>query len=305
MSAPEVSIILPTYDRLAYLQETVASVLAQTFSRWELIVSDDGSTDVSVSWLESLADPRITVLSAPHTGNRSRVRNRAVAHAGASWLAFIDSDDLWHPQKLALQLERLTNQTRCRWSCTGVDFIDGRGASIPQRAGNPYSAQSGWILEQLLQFSASATMPTLMVHRSLLDEAGGFDESILIQEDYDFELRLAAISEILAMEEALTSVRHHDGRTSSSERVSELHRGTEIVFRRAAQRTESQRVRELCSRECARQLVSRSRALSREGDRVGALRAAAGAVREQPFAPFVYRAAARLAWRQVRAAISF
>jgi len=288
---PAVSIIMPTYDRLEYLKEAVASVRAQTVTNWELVVVDDGSTDASVAWLEGIGDPRIAVMREEHTGNRSIARNRGVARSSATWLAFIDSDDLWLPNKLEVQLEQLATRARCRWSCTGVTFINASGAPIPQRAGTTYFAQSGWVLEQLLQFSASATMPSLVVHRSLFEEGGGFDESLVFQEDYEFELRMAALSELHATEESLTIVRHHDGRTSSNERASALHHGTELVYRKVARTTSSQRVRNICSRQIALQLVSRARALSREGARFAAVRSAARAVLEQPSMRETWRAA--------------
>src|SRR6185503_16171955 len=152
-----------------------------------------------------------------------------------------------------------------RWSCTGIRFIDIDGNPISQRAGAPYRAQSGWILEKLLMFEAAATMPTLMVQRSLFDEIGGFDEQLLLREDYDFELRLAARSEIHALEDALTVVRHHEGRTSRSKRLAELHRGTELVYRKIARLIPTPRIRAICRRQCGIQLAHRARALSQEG----------------------------------------
>jgi glycosyltransferase involved in cell wall biosynthesis len=298
--SPVVSIVLPTYNRLPLLREAVDSVLAQTLTDWELIVVDDGSTDDSVAWLESLNDSRVVVVREPHTANRSRLRNAGVARSRASWIAFLDSDDLWLPVKLATQLERIAAHAGCRWSCTGVQFIDGEGNPISQRAGASYRAQSGWILERLLTFTAAATMPTLIVHRSLFDEVGGFDETFLLREDYEFELRLAAHSEIHALDEALTIVRHHAARTSSSKRVAELHRGSEMVFRKVESWTTDARVRVICRRQCAKQLALRARALSREGEHREALASAGLAIRRAPFAAETWKSAASCALRFFR-----
>jgi GT2 family glycosyltransferase len=298
--SPVVSIVVPTYNRLPLLREAVASVFAQTLTDWELIVVDDGSTDETVAWLESLADARVTVVRDAHTANRSRLRNLGVERSRAPWIAFLDSDDLWLPEKLVMQLDRLSAHPHCRWSCTGVRFIDGEGNPIGQRAGTPYRAQSGWILEQLLTFTAAATMPTLIVHRSLFDEVGGFDETFLLREDYEFELRLAAHSEIHALEEALTVVRHHPARTSTSKRVAELHRGSEMVFRKVASWTTDTRIRAICRRQCAAQLALRARALSREGEHREALASAGRAIRQAPFAVETWRSAASCAIRVFR-----
>jgi glycosyltransferase involved in cell wall biosynthesis len=296
-SNPKVSIVLPTYNRLAYLKEAVESVRAQTFADWELIIVDDGSTDETLHWLQSLDESVVTVVRLPHTGNRSIVRNRGIGQARSEWIAFIDSDDLWRPDKLTLQMEQLhANQNR-RWSCTGVSFIDAHGAPIPQRAGVPYHAHSGWILEQLLTFNASATMSTLVVHRSLLDEVGGFDESFAHYEDYDLALRLATHSEIAALPGELVVMRQHPERTSDLSKVSELHRVSAAVFRKMARATSIGRIRRICRRQCALQLVARARALSAEGEQRAALASAAEAFREAPFLPATWRALIRLSFQ--------
>jgi glycosyltransferase involved in cell wall biosynthesis len=302
LSPPTVSIVIPTYNRLEYLKEAVESVRAQTYASWALFVVDDGSTDDTMAWLESLDDPRITAVAHEHTANRSLLRNLGVARSRAPWIAFLDSDDLWLPDKLAFQLERLAANPSRRWSCTGVRFIDGDGAAIAQRAGAPYRAQSGWILEALLTFSATTTMPTLMVHRSLFDEVGGFDETFMLREDYEFELRLAAHGEIHALPEALTVVRQHAGRTSSSKRVAELYRGTETVLRKVARTTTDEKIRAICRRQCSVQLAHRATALSRDGDHAVALASARLAIRDAPFNGVVWRSAAgcvlrRLGWK--------
>jgi glycosyltransferase involved in cell wall biosynthesis len=289
--SPKVSIVLPTHDRLEFLREAVASVFAQTFADWELIVVDDGSTDGSVAWLDTLSDPRIVVVTEPHSGNPAALRNLGVANAHAPWIAFLDSDDVWAPDKLELQLTRLAENPGSRWSCTGVSFIDDLGAPIPQQGGKPYKAQSGWILERLLTFSAAATTPTLMIHRSLFEEAGGFDEEVLLREDYDLELRLASRSEIHALPESLTFVRHHGGRTSSRTRVADLYRWNAIVFRKFARSAENRRLRGIGRRQCALQLMQHASALSRGGEHLPALAASASAIRETPLRINVWRSA--------------
>ncbi|MCK6427141.1 MAG: glycosyltransferase family 2 protein [Burkholderiaceae bacterium] len=100
-SAPVVSIILPTYNRGDVLPRSVGSVLAQTFADWELIVVDDGSTDASVAWLESLDEPRIRVLQQANAGVY-HARNAGLQQARGRYVTFLDSDDEWLPHYLAL-----------------------------------------------------------------------------------------------------------------------------------------------------------------------------------------------------------
>ena len=98
---PLVSIILPTFGRLEYLRQTVASVYRQTLRDWELIVADDGSDAETRAYLRTLeADSRVRLLWLTHTGIPAIVRNSAARSAGGEYVAFLDSDDLWAPEKL-------------------------------------------------------------------------------------------------------------------------------------------------------------------------------------------------------------
>src|ERR1700733_11251308 len=104
---PVVSIILPTFNRQEYLVPAIESVLAQTFEQWELIIADDGSADATRRYLQSLADPRIEVMLLEHTGKPCVISNLAIRRARGQYIAFLDSDDLWLPEKLAAQLSSL------------------------------------------------------------------------------------------------------------------------------------------------------------------------------------------------------
>src|ERR1051325_6471809 len=109
LEIPVVSIVIPTYNRLDYLVEAIESVRSQTVGDWELVVVDDGSTDGSVARIEAMGDPRIIVVTRAHTGNRAALRNAGVARSRADWIAFLDSDDLWAPDKLATQLRAVAD----------------------------------------------------------------------------------------------------------------------------------------------------------------------------------------------------
>src|SRR6266487_2699709 len=101
---PLVSVIIPTFNREAYLREAIESVFAQTYSNWELIVADDGSTDGTRAYLASVTDRRTHVIELEHCGTPARLRNTALARAQGTYVAFLDSDDLWAPEKLELQI---------------------------------------------------------------------------------------------------------------------------------------------------------------------------------------------------------
>jgi teichuronic acid biosynthesis glycosyltransferase TuaG len=131
-----VSVIVPSYNRTKFLEAALASALAQSIAAREIIVADDGSDDDTRAFLRSLARDDVRVIELPHCGNPSRVRNAAIAAASGRYLAFLDSDDLWKPNKLERQLARLTASPDARWSCTLCDRIDADGApdDDPRRA---------------------------------------------------------------------------------------------------------------------------------------------------------------------------
>lgn len=299
MPGHEVSIILPTFNRVALLREAVDSVLAQTFTDWKLIVADDGSTDDTRAYLEGLSDLRVRCLLLPHSGSEAVPRNAALRAARGEWVAFLDSDDLWLPSKLERQLRAMTEHSDCGWSYTGFALIDARGAPLPERPSSAYRPVSGWILESLLRFEAGPCLPAMLVRRSLLEELGGFDEAFPLRADYDLTLRLAARSAAHALPETLTLVREHEGRTTARRPHAELYALNERVFRKAAAAAPSMAIRMLCKRQCAAQLAGRATALSREGAPGAAFASLVRAMLDAPLERAVWGAAARCAARAV------
>ncbi len=180
-----VSVIIPTFNRAGWVTEAVASVLVQTYRDFELLVVDDGSTDAT---LEALAPfyRHIEVLRTARRRGVAAARNLGIAAARGKWLAFLDSDDLWLPDKLARQMaflekhpELLVCQTDEIWVRNGVRV----NAPVTHRkVGGDIFFPS---LERCL-VSPSA----VVLHRRLLDEVGWFDETLPAAEDYDLWLRV-------------------------------------------------------------------------------------------------------------------
>ncbi len=133
MSDPEalVSIVIPTFNRARYLREAIDSVLHQTYSHWELIIVDDGSTDETQSNLETLADARVQVVRRPHEGSVARARNVGLERARGRYVAFLDSDDRWMPSKLQLQVTDLATKAGNRWGYTYYEQIGEHGEKVP------------------------------------------------------------------------------------------------------------------------------------------------------------------------------
>lgn len=183
---PMVSVILPTYNRAAMLQEAIDSVLTQTYARFELIVVDDGSTDPTPEVLAGYSG-RIVAIRQTNKGVSS-ARNNGILNARGDLIALIDSDDYWLPGKMATQVafflrhpEIAICQTQEIWIRNGVRV-------------NPKSRhrkRSGMIFDASLPLCLISPS-AVMMRRSLLEDVGLFDESLPACEDYDLWLRVTA-----------------------------------------------------------------------------------------------------------------
>jgi glycosyltransferase involved in cell wall biosynthesis len=181
---PLVSVIIPTYNRAALVAEAVASVKAQTFRDLEILVADDGSTDNTAEVLATWEDVR--VLRQPQRQGVAAARNRGVAAARGEWLAFLDSDDLWLPDKLARQIAYLEDRTGLLLCQTDETWVR-HGVRVNKPASHRKVAGRIFLpsLERCL-VSPSA----VILHQKLLADHGGFDENLPAAEDYDLWLRL-------------------------------------------------------------------------------------------------------------------
>ena len=198
---PEVSVIVPTYNRCAMLLEAIDSVLAQSFESFELIVIDDGSTDGTAEHLARVGRD-IRVDRIDHRGPAA-ARNRGVELARAPLIAFLDSDDLWSPRKLERQLAFMRENPGCAISQTNEIWIrNGRrvnpGLRHRKRAGDIFFASLRTCL-----ISMSATMMRTDVFRA----CGGFDEIMEAAEDYDLWLRILIDHEAGLLDDPLVTRR--------------------------------------------------------------------------------------------------
>jgi len=297
---PTVSVILPTYNRGRFLLEAVRSVIAQTWTDWELILVDDGSTDDSVSTIERLGDQRIRTITIPHSGSPARARNVGVDAARGEWVAFLDSDDLWLPHKLERQLAELNARPEAQWSTTGFGFIDHEGAPTHQRSGKPYEARSGWVFDRMIEGDSVVSIQAVMARRTLLRDVGEFDEALVPREDLDLMLRMAFKAQIAAVVEPLTLVREHPGRTTKASSVAQLLEQNARVYTKAADMVANAKQRAICRQLSARNRVQKARVLSRNGQHRDAFVAIVAAGRDQPVSPAVWRAAAGCVFRSLR-----
>jgi glycosyltransferase involved in cell wall biosynthesis len=203
-------VVLPTYDRLEFLRPAIESLFAQTFEDWELVIADDGSSADTRAYLEGLENlPRVKVIWLPHTGRPSVVRNAALREAQGEYVAFLDSDDLWLPRKLEIQIASLRRHAARQWSYTRFAVVDRSGNPTPPGRTRCWPVPSGWILEDLLIGTTVIALPSVVVSRQLIEQLGRFDEELVMCEDDEMWFRLAAHSEIDGVDEPLTLVRRH------------------------------------------------------------------------------------------------
>lgn len=197
MPQPLVSVIIPTFNRAHVVHEAIESVLTQTYSRLEVIVVDDGSDDQTSKVVRAFG-AAVAYIQQPHAGV-SAARNRGVTASQGAYLAFLDSDDLWLPGKIAAQVALFEQQPRTHVCYTDEIWIR-RGVRV--NPGRVHQKHSGWIfLPSLPRCIISPS--SIMMRRTLWERLGGFDEALPACEDYDLWLRLTAVEPVALLPERL------------------------------------------------------------------------------------------------------
>jgi len=190
---PAVTVIIPTYNRAAIVGRAIRSVLRQTCRDWELIVVDDASTDGTEQVVKSFCEPRIKYIRHDQNRRVSAARNTALRAAQGEYVAFLDDDDEWLAEKLALELEVLRHaDPQVGLVYTGKTVFDERGRILQVRM----PVEAGWVYEAMLDRHFIGSPSRVTVKKEILERVGGFDESFVNCQDYDLWLRVAKISKI-------------------------------------------------------------------------------------------------------------
>ncbi|PNU04773.1 glycosyltransferase family 2 protein [Novosphingobium guangzhouense] len=181
---PGIDLVIPTYNRRAMLPAALDSVRAQTLPVSRIIVVDDGSTDGTVEWLRGLAarDDRLVLVENRH-GGANRARNAGIAEARAQWVAFLDSDDAWEPEKLERQFALLADRPDLVALFCGFRLVGANVEMIHRPRDNPS-------LLDLRCANALGSTSGAVVRRDVLDKAGGFDPGLPSCQDWDLWFRL-------------------------------------------------------------------------------------------------------------------
>jgi glycosyltransferase involved in cell wall biosynthesis len=205
-AAPLVSAVIPTYNYARYVAGAVESVLAQSFDDLEIVVVDDGSIDETADTLDPFAE-RIRYIRQEHRG-LAAARNTGIRVARGPYVAFLDSDDLWLPEKVSVQIARLDGDP-------AVGLVYGEAALFTETSPGTATLHSYWahhpsgkILPWLVRQNVVPS-PTPMVRRELFDQVGSFDETLSACEDWDMWIRIAQVSEFAYVDRVLAKYRVH------------------------------------------------------------------------------------------------
>jgi len=194
----EVSVIIPTYNRVEALVRAIDSVLAQSFLPSEIIVVDDASTDGTIQCVQEKY-PHVNLIRHEFNQGVSAARNSGIEHASTEWLAFLDSDDEWCASKLEKQLDAVSKQPEHKLVHTNEIWIR-NGRRVNQM--NKHAKQGGDLFCRSLALCLISPS-TVMMHRSLFSELGLFDTTLAACEDYDLWLRVCSCYQVLYIEEPL------------------------------------------------------------------------------------------------------
>ena len=204
-----VSAVIPTYNHGALVPEAVESALAQTWPNLEVIVVDDGSTDDTPARLARFEN-RIKIIRQDHLGP-AVARNAGIRASRGEWIGFLDSDDLWMPEKIARCVAALKDSRDAGVAYTAVrihELDTGRKYPLPQYT------MSGNLARDLFLECKGVNTSTLVVSRTALDKAGLFDEEFFRAQDWDLMVRLAEECDYVHVPEILTERRLHGGSLS-------------------------------------------------------------------------------------------
>jgi glycosyltransferase involved in cell wall biosynthesis len=200
---PAISVVLPVYNGARTIARTVASVLAQTYPDFELIIVNDGSADNTLEIISKIDDRRVKIETRKHAGV-SASRNYGAACSRGRYLAFIDSDDIWLPEKLEVQIDALEKNLLAAAAYGWTDYIDEKDRLIFPGA---HISFSGNIYDRLLVSDFLESGSNIMIRKEIYNEIGGFDDSRRFCEDWEWALKLAQKHTFVAIPRVLVLFR--------------------------------------------------------------------------------------------------
>jgi glycosyltransferase involved in cell wall biosynthesis len=197
-----VSVIVPAYNSEKHIKETMQSVLAQTYCDFELLIIDDGSTDGTADVVRSFKDGRIKYLHFQN-GGPAVAKNRGIKHSSGEYLAFLDSDDTWHLEKLEKQVCLMRSDPRIGMIFCNISIMSAQGELLGQKT---FKKEQTLGLEHILRSCFITTPSSVMLRRNCLEAVGGFDEELWCS-DWELYVRIYRRYLVDYVNEALVNYR--------------------------------------------------------------------------------------------------
>jgi glycosyltransferase involved in cell wall biosynthesis len=236
--SPLVSVVMNCYNSAEYLNESINSVLSQSYSNWEIIFWDNQSTDQSAEIVKGYVDKRIRYFYSKRHTSLGEARNLAIQQTRGEWIAFLDCDDIWFSQKLAKQIELVPKQdVNTGIVYGGMVIISGKTANVSRWSKNLRRAVSkqdhqklieGEIFAKLLQLNFIPMLSSL-VRKSLYLEVGGIDSKLNQVEDYDLFLKISKVSKAKVVRENICAYRVHEGNATLNQLDKNFQEAIQVV----------------------------------------------------------------------------
>jgi glycosyltransferase involved in cell wall biosynthesis len=279
---PLVSVVIPAYNASPWITKTIKSVLAQDCTEFEVIVVDDGSTDDTVHMAAAFG-PFVRVIQKPNGGTAS-ARNKGILSAKGRYVAFLDADDLWTPDKLPLQIA-LIEKTGLKWVyCDGFSFENHTG-NVLSRFGKVSKLHKGDILGRLfLENFIPSGAP--IVARPVFEELGYFDETIL-NEDWEMWLRIAEFYPVDFVNKPLFFHRVHEFSKTRDDNMMKVLEDEQRIIHLLAEK-EAPRLARYKNQSLAARCSAAGRALARAGNRSEARRLFLHSIALYPYTPATF-----------------
>ncbi|MBO3460915.1 glycosyltransferase family 2 protein [Aetokthonos hydrillicola Thurmond2011] len=200
---PKVSVVIPAYNAMAFLPETLESVLKQTFTDFEVLIVNDGSSDHIVEWASQITDPRVRLITQENQ-RVSAARNTGIANAQGEYIAFLDADDLWEPAKLEKQVLCLDNNPEVGLVYTWTLLVDKQN----KPTGRIFASDvEGKAWDKILENDMISSGSCPMVRRCCFEAVGVFDRDLAYAPDLDMWVRIAFRYPIAVVKEPLVRYR--------------------------------------------------------------------------------------------------
>lgn len=219
----KISVVIPAFNREKYIVKCLDSIVNQSYKPYEIVVIDDASTDNTVALVEEYSNTIIKIIKCKKNGGAQKARNIGIKEATGEWIAFMDSDDEWLPDKLEKQKKMI--------EILGYNVCAG-GAFVCKKDSNKKwlcDGKSGYVYEEVLKLRTYLLFQTLLIKKECIINAGGLDEKVVAYQELDTAIRIAKLEKIAYLDEPLFKYYLHEDDTISKNRINGIN-GRKYIF---------------------------------------------------------------------------